>query len=276
MTIYFDMPDREYHSRPELSSTQARWILDSPARYRHNIAQPARTSDAFDLGHAVHAKVLGVGGQTVEYPDEHLTPSGAVSTKGATVAWASEQRDQGLIPITTDQARQVNQMAENVLAHPEARALFEQPGNAEASVFAKCDETGIDVRARFDYLPELDTADPIAVDVKTTAGTIADFDRSVAKWRYDVQLGHYVETLRLATGHNEIRFAFLVIEKSAPYFVGIRYLDTEFTDIGIEDARNARRTLRECIDLNTWPTGYETPAYIGAPHWLRDDLEIGV
>lgn len=272
MTLIYDMPDRDYHARPELSSTQARQILDSPARYKWALTQPPRTSDAFDLGHAVHSKVLGVGAKVVLYPDEHITDSGAISKSKASLAWQDKQRAAGLTPITSDQQLAVNQMAENVLAHHAARALFEQPGHAEASVFATCDETSIDVRARFDYLPELDTPDPIAVDVKTTAGTIADFDRSVAKWRYDVQQGHYIETLRLETNRDDIRFAFLVIEKAAPYFVGIRYLDTEFTDIGIEDARNARRTLRDCTDTNTWPTGYETPAYIGAPFWLRDDL----
>lgn len=277
MTIHYDMPDREYHSRPELSSTQARWILDSPARYKYLTSQPARTSDAFDLGHAVHAKVLGVGGATVEYPDEHLTPSGAVSTKAATIAWANEQRDNGLIPITTDQARQVNQMAENVLAHPEARALFEQPGHAEASVFAKCDETGIDVRARFDYLPDLNSDNPIAVDLKTTAGSasVDEFRRTVAKWGYHVQQGHYLDALRLAAWRNDTRMRFVVVEKTAPYFVAVHELDDYFSDIGIESAHTARRTLRNCIDTDTWPTGLEDVGLIDAPHWLiNDEIEV--
>lgn len=276
--IQYDYPEADYHQRAELSSTQARQILDSPARYKWALTQPPRTSDAFDVGHAVHAKVLGVGGAVIEYPAEHLTPSGAVSTKAATVAWADGQRDAGYIPITASQARQVDQMAESVLAHPAARALFEQPGHAEASVFAQCDETLIDVRARFDYLPELSIDNPIAVDLKTTSGkaTVRDFGKSVSQWGYHIQAGHYLDALRLDTGRDDIGFQFVVIEKTAPYIVAVHQLDDYYAAIGIDEARRARRILRDCLDNNTWPTGLEDVQYIGAPNWLIEDEEIRV
>ena len=278
MTLIFDMDDATYHARPELSSTQARQILDSPARYRWQLTQPPRTSDPFDVGHAAHAKILGVGGQVVEYPDEHLTPSGAVSTKAATVAWADEQRANGLIPITAQQARHIDAMAENVLAHSEARALLEQPGHAEASVFATCDETGIDLRARFDYLPDLDSPDPIAVDLKTTGtrATAREFARSVHTYGYYVQQGHYLDTLRLATGRDDIGFRYVVVEKNAPHHVAVHQLDDLYADIGTDHARQARRTLRECLDTGIWPTGLEDVQYLGAPNWLltEDEMEL--
>lgn len=280
MSIHYDMNDATYHARPELSSTQARQILDSPARYKWALTQPPRTSDAFDVGHAVHAKVLGVGGAVIEYPAEHLTPSGAVSTKAATVAWADGQRDAGYIPITSSQARQVDQMAEAVLAHPIARALFEQPGHAEASVFAQCDETLIDVRARFDYLPEPDSDysdQPIAVDLKTTSGkaTVRDFGKSVSQWGYHIQAGHYLDALRLDTGRDDIAFQFVVIEKTAPYIVAVHQLDDYYAAIGIDEARRARAILRDCLDNNTWPTGLEDVQHLGAPAWLsNDDMEF--
>lgn len=277
--IQYDYPEADYHQRPELSSTQARQILDSPARYRWALTQPPRTSDAFDVGHAVHAKVLGVGGAVIEYPAEHLTPSGAVSTKAATVAWASSQRDAGYIPITASQARQVDQMAEAVLAHPVARALFEQPGHAEASVFAQCDETLIDVRARFDYLPELDHHNPVAVDLKTTSGkaTAREFGRAVANYGYHVQAGHYLDALRIETDGDEIPMQFVCVEKSPPYIVAVHQLDDYYAAIGIDEARRARRILRDCLDSDTWPTGLEDVQYLGAPAWLdNDDIQIGV
>lgn len=284
MSIDLSMSDLIYHNHHALSSTQVRQILDSPARYKWQLTQPPRTSDAFELGHAVHAKVLGVGGGIVEYPAEHLTASGAVSTKAATVAWADGQRNAGYIPITTAQARQVDAMAEAVLAHAEARALFEQPGHPEASVFATCDETAIEMRARFDYLPASVTdrpygsGDPVAVDLKTTRGraTPRDFGRSIHDYRYDVQQGHYLETLRLQTGRDDVQMRFVVVEKAAPYFVAVHQLDDLYAAIGHDDARRARHTLRECIDTDTWPTGLEDIQYIDAPTWLiDDDIQIG-
>lgn len=279
MSIHYDYDEFLYHQHHALSSTQARQTLDSPARYKWQLTQPPRTSDAFELGHAVHTKVLGVGGGIVEYPDEHLTASGAVSTKAATVAWADGQRNTGYIPITASQARQVDAMAEAVLAHHEARALFEQPGHAEASVFATCDETAIEMRARFDYLPELDNETyPIAVDLKTTRGraTPREFGRSISDYGYHVQQGHYLDTLRLDTGRDDIDMRFVVVEKNAPHFVAVHQLDDLYAAIGHDAALTARRTLRECLDTDTWPTGLEDIQYIDVPAWLiDDDIQIG-
>lgn len=279
MSILYDLDDRTYHARPELSSTQARLILDSPARYKWSLTQPPRTSDSFDVGHAVHAKVLGIGAKVVIYPPEHLTPSGNVSEKAATVKWIAEQRAKGLTPITEGQQRATDSMAEAILAHAEARALLEQPGNAEASVFARCDETGIDLRARFDYLPDLDQPYPIAVDLKTTGtrATAREFARSVHTYGYYVQQGHYLDTLRLETGRDDIGFRYVVVEKNAPHHVAVHQLDDLYADIGTEHARQARRTLRECLDSGIWPTGLEDVQYLDAPSWLiEDDIQIGI
>ena len=86
--IVHNVPEADYHSHPALSSTQARQILDSPAKYDYAKTHPQPHKDAFDLGTAVHTKVLGTGYTVATYPPEHLTPSGAASTKAATVAWA--------------------------------------------------------------------------------------------------------------------------------------------------------------------------------------------
>lgn len=271
MSIEHDYPESLYHRHHALSSTQARQILDSPARYKWALTQPARTSDAFDIGHAVHAKVLGVGAQVtvLDFPN-FLTKA------------AKEARDQaradGTTPLLKKDALQVDAMAEAVLAHPEARALFEQPGHAEASVFAHCNETDIDLRARFDYLPELDIDQPIAVDLKTTGtrATVREFGKSVSTYGYHVQAGHYLDALALETGRDDIPLRFVAVEKAAPYFVGVHQLDDLYSHIGIDSAREARRTLRECLNTDTWPTRLEDIQYLDAPTWLiEDDITIG-
>jgi hypothetical protein len=271
MTIHYDMDDATYHARPELSSTQARQILDSPARYKWALGQPARTSDAFDIGHAVHAKVLGVGASVAVLDfDNYLT-------KAAKEA-RDEARAQGMTPLLAKDARTVAAMTEAVLAHTEARTLFEQPGHAEASVFATCDETLIDMRARFDYLPELSITDPIAVDLKTTGtkANVREFGKSVSTYGYHVQQGHYLDALALATGRHDIAMRFVVVEKAAPHFVAVHELDSLYAAIGHDSAREARRILRECLDTNYWPTGLEDVQYLDAPAWLiNDDIQIG-
>jgi len=268
------LDEREYHAHPALSSTQARQILDSPARYQWLQQQPRKSTAAFDLGTAVHTKVLGTGANAITYPDEHLTPSGAVSTKAATVAWEEEQRAAGRVILSPNDFRRVDAMAEAVLAHDEARTLLEQPGIPEASIFGTCDQTGIDLRARFDFLPEWDGT---AFDLKTTgtAATAHEFRRSVAQYRYDVQQGHYLDTLHFAAARS-VEYRFIVVESKAPHFVGVIQLDDHFAAIGRRDALRARRTLRDCIDSGIWPTGLEDVAYIDAPYWLEDDNDMEV
>lgn len=273
MTIQYDMPEAMYHQHSALSSTGARRILESPARFNYwrNHQQPGKQS--YDVGTAVHTKVLGVGAGTIAYPDEHITASGAVSTKAATVAWAEEQRAHGLTPIAPAQARRIDGMAEAVLGHPTARALFEQDGgHSEASVFATDSNTGVQMRARFDYLG------PTAVDLKTTAKTASadGFTRTVAAYGYDIQEQWYLHTHEQA-GHDRPPFVFVVVESEAPHLVGIHELDIEWQQMGAAKVKRALETYAECMATETWP-GYDPSIQlISPPTWavfqFEDDYE---
>jgi hypothetical protein len=260
-----NLGEQEYHSHPALSSTQARQLLDSPARFQYGKSNPQPHKDAFDLGTAVHTKVLGTGVEVITYPPEHLTPSGNASTKTATVEWVAEQRANGFVVISDAQFEQVNAMAEAVLAHPTARALFEQEGNAEASVFAADPATGVEMRARFDFLPNFMQANPCAVDLKTTGkrATKLGFERSVLDWQYETQERWYFQTLKNATGI-ELPFRFVVVETSAPHLVAVHELDVVWQQMGDAKTRRALDTYAQCSETNTWP-GYPTEVQMSSP-----------
>lgn len=263
--LVLDMPDVEYHARPELSSTGARRILDSPARFKWEQTHRVE-SRAFDVGHAVHAKVLGVGLTAVEYPDEHLTPSGNPSTRAATVAWENEQRANGLVPVARADMARVNAMAEAVLAHAGARAIFEQPGNPEVSAFATDPDTGVRLRARTDRLN-----DDQIVDLKTTAGSAspAGFGRDAAKHGYPIQEAHYADVIEWTTGQR-LPLVFVVVEKRAPHLVAVHQLD-DVTRIAARDlAARARATYAECVATDTWPAYGEHILTTQMPGWWFD------
>lgn len=264
--IINDLPEHEYHARPELSSTQARQILDSPARYHYAKTHPQPHKDAFDLGTATHSKVLGVGAQAIGYPDEHLTPSGSVSTKAATVEWVAEQRANGLIVLDAAKLRQVDGMAEAVLAYPEARSLFEQSGQAEASVFATDPVTGVEMRARFDYLPDFTVTDPWCVDLKTTGKSAAprEFEKTVANFGYDVQQEWYLEAYGIVTGEFNPRMKFVVVETAAPHLVAVHELSEQFAELGASKGKRARATYAECMRTGRWP-GYKSATRYNRP-----------
>jgi hypothetical protein len=272
--IVASVPELEYHAHPALSSTGARLLLDSPARFRYRMEHPYH-SDAFDLGTAVHTKVLGTGFPmaVLEFPD--------FRTKAAQLS-RDEAREAGLVPILASVARVVDAMAEAVLAHPTARTLLETEGIREASVFATDPATGVDMRARFDHLPTGDG--PVtAVDLKTTAGR-ADprgFAKSAAAYGYEVQEAHYLDTLAIARGHRNADMVFVVVEKEAPYFVAVQQLDEQFAEIGRAKAQKAREVYRECLDSGVWPAYPTDITPVSPPAWLVyehldqfDDIEV--
>lgn len=276
-TIVHDMPEQDYHAHPALSSTGARRLLESPARFNHWRNHPQPGKQSFDLGTAAHTKILGTGAGTIAYPNEHITASGAVSTKAATVEWADEQRAAGLTPIAPAQASKVDGMAEAVLAHPVARQLLERDGHSEASVFATDPDTGVDTRARFDRL-SLEHHTPTAIDLKTTAKTASatDFGRTVADYGYDVQQEHYLRALT-AAGLPRIPFVFIVVETEAPHLVAVHELDIEWQQMGKAKVQRALETYAECTATDTWP-GYDpTIQLISPPNWavyqFEDDYE---
>lgn len=268
--IIHGLEEETYHAHHSLSSTGARKLLDSPARFRHYIDNPQPGKTAFDLGHAAHAKVLGIGAAVVAYGTEHITPSGAVSTSKATLEWAAEQRAAGLTPVSADQIVAVDLMAESIMAHPEAKRLFEQHGDVEASVFATDPTTGVDMRARFDFLPSVMQADPWTVDLKTTSKSAApdEFAKTVANFGYHIQQEWYLRAYELVNGDVNARMKFVVVETSAPYLVGVYELALEFAEIGHAAVKRALETYAACAAANIWPGYPVSNDPLLPPNWL--------
>src|SRR5665647_1017828 len=144
------MPELEYHASPGLSSTGMKWLLRSPKHYRQNMDHRVEKA-AFDLGHAVHAKVLGVGMGVAIIPEDLLASNGAASTKDAK-EFIAVSRAAGLVPVKADLVAKVDAIAEAVLANPKAHALLSLDGDTEVSLFADDPDTGVHMRGRIDYL----------------------------------------------------------------------------------------------------------------------------
>lgn len=263
--ITADMTDVEYHARPELSSTGARRLLDSPARFRYWEDHPQPAKAAFDLGSAAHAKILGVGAPVVVYPDEHLTASGNVSTKAATVEWERERRAEGLIPITAADVFRVDRMAEAVLADHDARGVLETITGREMSIVTQVE--GVPVRARFDI-----HGDNQAADLKTTRdASPRGFNRSVGMYGYHVQQAWYDDAHKAETGQALSSFKFIVVESAPPHLVGVYELDFMWADLAAGLAQKARRLWLECTQSGEWP-GYGA-ATLTAPTWAVYDAD---
>ena len=274
--IVHGLDETTYHAHDSLSSTGVRMLLPeykgSPKKFQWAKTHP-RTSRTFDVGHAVHAKVLGVGAGVVHYPVEHLTPSGNVSTKAATVDWEREQRDAGYTPVSPVDAAQIDAMAEAVLTHETARPFLEVAVGREVSVFADID--GVPCRARFDALSDATRNGVYAVDLKTAVdATKQGFESSVKRWGYDVQVAHYEETFEAATGGRVDRFLLIVVEKHGPFEVSVFELPSMWTAMGRTKTAEARRVFRECAESGVWPGYNTTVQFLDPPAWAVIDHEM--
>lgn len=272
MSIIHGMSESDYFANPALSSTEARMLLESPAKFRWKKDNPPMVpaSKKFDVGSAVHAKVLGTGYEAVVIPAGLLATNGAASTTAAKT-FIAEQRELGKIPLKAEEFQPIADQAEAVLAHIGARQLFNQPGSAEVSVFATDPDTGVDVRARFDFLPNVAGPNPparVAVDLKTAVDASPDgFTKSIANYNYDVQRSWYLDALRFTTGEVS-ELVFVAVEKEPPYLVGVYQLPTIWAEMGNTKARQARRQYAEYIQSGIWPGYGNDVNLLSPPTWL--------
>ena len=278
--VYPEISDKEYHGDPvpggSLSSTGARHILRSPAWFRYR-QQHREVSKPFDVGHAVHAKVLGIGLKVEVIPDELLDARGGLGRKDAK-AWVEQVRADGHVPLKPGDWYPVERMAEAILAHPTAKALLNQPGIPEASVFARDPSTEEWVRARFDFLPHPGKGRTIGVDIKTTSKSAhpGRFRASVARYGYHQQDPWYCDALKLARG-DDAAIVFVTVESYEPWLVSITQLSATAVEKGRELNRAALDRWHRCRTTGLWPAYGDDIHVIDLPTWalMEEVLDDG-
>ena len=230
---------------------------------------PSRRRTTFDFGHAVHAKVLGVGLAIVAVPTELLATNGAVSTKAAK-EFVAEARARGDVPLQAEVVATADAMAEAVLANTAARGAFEAEGDVELSMWWTDPESGVEARGRIDKAAAT-RAGVSLVDLKSTAdGSPRAFTSSAAKFGYRLQGGAYCDGWQQATGDEPVGFLFVTVEKEAA--APRRHLLAAVDDIeaGREKWRDACARLADYRIRDEWPAyASERPdfAELDLPAW---------
>lgn len=257
------LPEADYFRHPALSASGAKKLLapSCPARFQWEREHGQEHRTAFDVGHAVHAQVLGVGAETV------VIDAADWKTKAD-----REARDEvyaaGKVPLLAADAAAVQAMTEAVRADPEAGALLAE-GRPEQSAFWTDWTTGIDRRARLDWLTIHGDGGATVVDLKTTASAEpGKFSRSVADFGYALQAAWYIEAVQALGLAERVRFVFVVVEKSAPHLVGVYELADEWLTIGRQQVEEALSVFAACTAADVWPSYTEGVRLLQPPSWL--------
>lgn len=270
--IYSGIPNHVYHSDPtpdgSLSVSGAKLLLapSTPAHFRHRMDNPVH-KDVFDYGTAAHSLVLEddeSGIVVVDAPD--WRSKAAQEAKNA--AYAT-----GKTPLLTKDFAQVKDMAAAIKLHPIAGKLF-TGGQAEQSAFVKDEQSGVWLRGRFDYLPEIRSDRRLIIpDYKSaTSADPAKFAKSAADYRYFMQDPWYRDLVTKLGLHDDIAFVFVVQEKTPPYAVNVIELDIMAVRMGRELNRRAIETYAECTRTGVWPQ-YQGVTQISLPVWAEREAE---
>lgn len=256
--VYADISNADYHADPALGSTSLKTLaLRTPAHYKWESEHPVH-KDVYDIGTLTHSLILEqdkAKHKVIEVDDKRGNK------------WsipAAEAREDGLIPVTPKEWADIEGMHDSVMAHPLARNAF-TGHRAEESVFIE--EDGLMLKCRPDaWKPGL------VVDLKTAADANPnEFGKTAFNFGYFMSAPHYVDLIKKATGE-DVKFAFVNVEKSPPYLVSITELSAEDMARGRFQLDRAKRIYRECVESGNWP-GYPQFTTTSMPRWAQFELD---
>jgi exodeoxyribonuclease VIII len=169
--------------------------------------------------------------------------------------------------ISREDADLVMRIGRSVLTHPAAAYLLGLPGKAETTHMWIDEATGLQCKCRPDWL--LDDGSMI-VDLKTTEdASPRGFQKSIAQWRYHVQVSWYLDGLQHATGKRPEQFVFIAVEKKPPYACAVYVADAQMIEIGRDMARRDLDKLNVCKAADHWPGYSDQVEVINLPPWMR-------
>lgn len=279
----YDLSMDAYHGQPTIgpsvSSTTLRTCFDkSPAHaYVGWSGNPEREegediNESFDFGRAAHHLFLGEEAFSTQFILRPETLDGAAWQGNRTVCkkWLADQANDGRTVLKGEQIKHIRGMAKSLAKHPLVQAGILN-GQIEKSLIWQDAETGLWIKARPDAIPN-DGGD--FADLKTTVETGFKLDRSVSKFRYDMQAAIVKIACKAVLGFDMTEFSFVFVEKTPPYCVDVLVLSAEDIAKAELDVRTALRTMAYCIKTGDWfgPSGTQRDCrYVGISDYTKND-----
>lgn len=274
--VYPDVTAEQYHADPviggSLTSSGARALLppSCPARYHHDRTHGSAPRRHFDLGHAAHRLVLGVG------PELEIVEADNWRTKAAREQ-ADTARAAGRTPLLAAEHATVTAMADALRQHNDARLLL-APDHGWPEVTLVWDDpaTGVRCRARLDWLPHRLPGHRLLIpDYKTCAAAdLESLRKAMTNWGYHQQAAWYLDGIHaLGLAPDGAAFLFIAQEKTAPYLTTVFEPDGPALRAAAARNHTARTIYQHCTSTGHWPAYHDGVALLSLPRWA--ELEAG-
>ncbi|SDR71351.1 PD-(D/E)XK nuclease-like domain-containing protein [Microbacterium paraoxydans] len=244
------MDEEEYHAHPALSASGMKVLLRSPKHFRLARTENRAPKKEFDVGHAAHKLILGVGMPIVEIPAGLLSGQYASVSSAKAKAWVEDARAEGKVPLKPREFQAVRRMADAVLTNVKARRVLEAAPWREVSLFGEDEATGVQVRSRLDALGE-----GVLADVKTTPDVSAwKITNAVVDLGYDLSAEMYRQMVIRVLGYDPGPMNLIFVEKELPHEVRVvRLADPAWRVGGEAKIRAALDVFAWCSEQGVWP-----------------------
>lgn len=250
----------EYHAHKAVGSSSLRTLINqSPAHYLFNRENPLESTPAQAFGTAIHQAIL----EPKQFRELAIVepPFSGTGSRAAKDQW--HLNNHGKTILKQDQMDTIEGILKSISAHKQASKLV-SAGHAEESIFWTEPESGIECKARPDFIRE----GHIVVDVKSTAdASYRSFQKDIANYGYHIQAAMYLDAATAITGQNHDTFIIIAVEKEAPYALQCFQLDEMTVREGQELYYSALQTLKQCQFTGIYPAYGEQLTPIALPSW---------
>lgn len=248
------LSNKEYRSMEGISRSEL-WTLLSktPMHFLYESMNPKEDTPALAFGRATHKAILEPESFYDEYAEGITVDRRTKEGKQKYEEFLASVGDKEV--VSPENMEILVAMKAVIDKDPTASAFL--TGEHEQSFFWTDSATGEKCKVRPDCIAEVD-GKKYLVDYKTT-DSCADgaFERSVKKYGYKFQAGMYREGYFQST-FEDVGFAFVAQEKTAPYAVRVYVCTEEFINEGYNQFREAIGIYHDCKVKNHY-YGYEGP-----------------
>lgn len=279
--IIQNLPEAEYHLRPEVSKHDLDLIRRAPLLYRYRKDNPEPPDEEMNFGSLVHLALLqphllkgAVAFLPTDAPprplpvqiqarkdDKPMTDS-AAGRFGFWDTW--DEKNKGKQIVTPESFEKVLGIQKSIMANPATAIYFDNDPLREVSLF--WERFGVPCRARLDLLKTCEV-----VDLKTTGDAQrGGFMKDIAKHRYSHQGEHYIDGAK-ANGYDIQSFVMIAVETKAPYLCAAHALGPNSIEIARNENRRDIAIYKKCMESGIWPNIRNHNQPLESPVWGFDD-----
>lgn len=281
------MSNEEYHAHKAVSRSKLMTLAQSPKKYWYKYLSgeaEEENTDALRIGSAFHTLVLEpekFSEKAVILPDDKRRPTKAqINAKSPSdstrllIDWWEQfdAENAGKIYIKDNELADLKAMAKSLRDTKEAQKILARKGMIEPSIFWQDYDTGIDVKAKLDFLWQDKKA---IVDVKTTSCVDKNsFEKSVGAYGYDLQAFMCMKAVEMLTGSAPELFIFACVEKKPPYETAFYFASDEMLAAGKVKYRYLLNLLRNCRTNDYYPPKQQGLSRINLKPWDYNEVDF--